>query len=289
MVHADDTRFLQVVELATGRVLSQSPLTWANHPGGAVLPSGDAVLIYEPSTGESFVLDVRTGEQTPSPVPPTEASEVVFSESGELVATADRSGDVVIRDGATFEVVHRLNAAEPISPFLAMAFSDDDRFLLTVHPTGGRLWDVASGQLIGQRIPTLEATAPSAIPGQATHLLTASEQWVQIWDLDVDRWGELRAEQRAETSRGRSGSRSDRGPGVSRHLSPVAGHVSPITVATSAGLVAGVAARDVVSVKGVPYGASTGGRSRFRQPQPIEPWAGVLDASSYADACPQPP
>ena len=58
--------------------------------------------------------------------------------------------------------------------------------------------------------------------------------------------------------------------------------------ATSAGLVAGVDAHGVVSFKGVPYGASTGGSNRFRPPQPVEPWGGVLDASSYSDACPQP-
>jgi DNA-binding CsgD family transcriptional regulator/WD40 repeat protein len=191
MIHADSPNSLDVVELATGHLLFRSPLTWASHPGGAVLPGRDAVLVFNPDNGESFVLDVRTGEETPSPLPAGEAAIVAFSHSGKLVATADLSGEVVVRDGATFEVLHRLNAAEPVSPFMSMAFSDDDRFLLTVHPTGGRLWDVASGLIIGQRIPTLEATAPSALPGQATHLLTAARQWVQIWDLDVGRWEDI--------------------------------------------------------------------------------------------------
>ena len=191
MVHANAPISLDVVELGNGPGPSGVRSTWASHPGGAVLPGRDAVLIFNPDNGESFVLDVRTGEETPSLLPAGEAAIVAFSHSGKLVATADLSGDVVVRDGSTFEVLHRLNAAEPVSPFMSMSFSDDERFLLTVHPTGGRLWDVASGQIIGERIPTMEATAPSALPGKATHLLTAAKQWVQIWDLDVDRWEEL--------------------------------------------------------------------------------------------------
>ena len=60
-------------------------------------------------------------------------------------------------------------------------------------------------------------------------------------------------------------------------------------VATAAGVLAGVTDGGVVTFKGVPYGASTAGSNRFRPPQPVEAWDGVLDASFYRDACPQPP
>ena len=52
--------------------------------------------------------------------------------------------------------------------------------------------------------------------------------------------------------------------------------------------IAGVESAGVVAFKGVPYGASTGGSNRFRPPQPVEPWDGTLDASGFAEACPQP-
>ncbi|WP_223693650.1 carboxylesterase/lipase family protein [Leifsonia poae] len=58
-------------------------------------------------------------------------------------------------------------------------------------------------------------------------------------------------------------------------------------VPTDSGLLRGMDSAAVVSLLGVPYGATTGGANRFRAPQPVEPWSGVRDALAFGPSAPQ--
>lgn len=59
-------------------------------------------------------------------------------------------------------------------------------------------------------------------------------------------------------------------------------------VETGEGAVIGeVTAAGSFAYRGIPYGASTGGANRFRPPQPVRRWDGVLEAFGYGPTCPQ--
>ena len=61
-------------------------------------------------------------------------------------------------------------------------------------------------------------------------------------------------------------------------------------VATQAGLVSGVPARDptITVYKGIPFAAPPVGDLRWKAPQPPLPWAGVRKADQFGPSCPQP-
>jgi para-nitrobenzyl esterase len=61
----------------------------------------------------------------------------------------------------------------------------------------------------------------------------------------------------------------------------IAGMEAPV-VEIAAGKLRGAFSAGIYSFKGVPYGASTAGRNRFKPPEPPVPWAGVRDALVYA-------
>jgi len=63
---------------------------------------------------------------------------------------------------------------------------------------------------------------------------------------------------------------------------------SPI-VEIASGKIRGSASNGVDSFKGIPYGAPTSGRNRFKPPQNPEPWAGVRDALILTGHAPQAP
>src|SRR5205085_3554136 len=55
------------------------------------------------------------------------------------------------------------------------------------------------------------------------------------------------------------------------------------------GLISGVTADGVTSFKGVPFAAPPVGDLRWKAPQPVIAWQGVLPANTFGAECPQAP
>jgi hypothetical protein len=68
-------------------------------------------------------------------------------------------------------------------------------------------------------------------------------------------------------------------------LIPLASIAAPIKV--DGGLVEGTAEEGMTVYKGIPFASPPIGNLRWRPPQPVKSWDGVLQANKYAPACPQ--
>jgi len=58
-------------------------------------------------------------------------------------------------------------------------------------------------------------------------------------------------------------------------------------VETSTGVVRGIANTGIKIFRGIPYGADTGGRSRFMPPRKPAPWTGARNCIGYGPISPQ--
>jgi para-nitrobenzyl esterase len=64
---------------------------------------------------------------------------------------------------------------------------------------------------------------------------------------------------------------------------------SLVRVRTESGVVQGAVEHGVVAFKGIPYAAPPVGQLRWRPPQPVKPWSGILNAVRYGPDCMQVP
>jgi len=67
------------------------------------------------------------------------------------------------------------------------------------------------------------------------------------------------------------------------------GDLEPLHVKVENGAISGVREGDVIAFKGVPFAAPPVGELRWRRPQPVSNWEGILDAHDYASDCMQEP
>lgn len=77
------------------------------------------------------------------------------------------------------------------------------------------------------------------------------------------------------------------GIGLAVMVSAASAASDAAAVQIDSGKLKGVEANGVISFKGIPFAAPPVGNLRWRNPQPVQPWDGVLDASAFGLSCMQ--
>lgn len=76
---------------------------------------------------------------------------------------------------------------------------------------------------------------------------------------------------------------------LSLFLVATVSHAEPRTTTVTGGVVRGDVTDGIASFKGIPFAAPPIGELRWRWPQPVKPWRGIRDASTFAPSCMQSP
>ena len=182
---------IQVNALSTGQRLATFPIT-DNFLGTSlsVPPSGASILAGHKRTGDSFVIDTTTWTVETSGLESGAVTASMYSPDGRYLVTVDVLGDLTLRDAASRKPLRRFQADTGAANSLGANpfFSDDGRYLVSAHDGAGRLWDVETGQLIGQPIASLADSSPTAVAGTRPGFVAATKRWVQYWRFDPKEW-----------------------------------------------------------------------------------------------------
>ena len=131
--------------------------------------------------------DLRTGKAEPFAT----SLELFYTPSRTQLATVQPDGLVVMRDTKTFQPTGRTFLTQrSTNSDQIVAFSPDERHMLTVSEGRAQLWDFVSGERIGDPFPAADAYT-SNVSVDFRWLLTGIDDRIVRWDLGVDRWAEI--------------------------------------------------------------------------------------------------
>jgi len=133
------------------------------------MPDPGVLVVYRADTGEV----VRRFDQ------PARCSCVAFSPDGSLLAVGDAGGAIILREVATWQVKHSLQAGA--TPLVRLAFAPKGRWLASASEDAVRLWDLGSCDLVATA--SEDAVAAIAFDATGDRLFTASGRVVRVRDV----------------------------------------------------------------------------------------------------------
>ncbi len=184
---------LEVYSLPNGEPVASLPLEDGLNLLTGSRSQPDRIVAFNITSGNARVVNTRTWTIEASPFEPASVIGAAFSEDGTLLATVGQSGEIVIRDGLSYERIRTLTGDSGVNGSFGglLAFSDDDRYLLSAVDGQAQLWDVATGTPIGGPISIAPGVNAIAYSGTAVGFVGIANGRVQNWRLDPSTWKDL--------------------------------------------------------------------------------------------------
>jgi DNA-binding SARP family transcriptional activator/WD40 repeat protein len=188
---------VNVVDLDTGDVVGElwppgetATLDWSADGGRLVHTTTDGVVT-------TWATDTWTVLATPGlGTEPGTALLARDTPDGRHLATVDPAGVVSLREpesGAVRSTLTRATRATPTGVLHSQGpwFSLDGSVMLTSFDGAVRLWDAEAGVPIGAPFPNDAGIEPGGADGRPPRLVTAVDQHLLVWNLDMSTWPEL--------------------------------------------------------------------------------------------------
>lgn len=121
---------------------------------------------------------------------------VSFSISGNYLAVIDDEASIHILDAETMQESGPLLVGLGATGFFSrVEFSSDDKYVLTTADGVGRLWDRASGIVIGDAFPNDASFFPAETAADGSlRMVTRTDDHIRVWTLEPDNWATLACE-----------------------------------------------------------------------------------------------
>jgi serine/threonine protein kinase/WD40 repeat protein len=174
---------VEVRDVLTGqRVGPDLPLDEAPI-AGAIAPGARAVALITPKAAR--VWDMASGQLRKLPGSTDWEALAAFHPDGRVLVTREKNSIIRLWDLAA----NSINLPAPLGGGVEYALSGDVRRLVTLQPGHmAHLWDVATGQTIGQALDLADAMSHAALSLDGRRIAFWGQDSLRIWDADEARW-----------------------------------------------------------------------------------------------------
>jgi DNA-binding SARP family transcriptional activator/WD40 repeat protein len=189
---ADSYGTVRVWDLQTGAAIAELDNLRGSEIRSVSFSADGSLLIATTHGGGHHMWETTTWRTSKTPTDLGKVLVAAFGPDGRHLATVDEDGEIAIRDADSMEVVDVLTGSGPPDALGGhLYWSNDGSLLVSLFEENGRLWDVETGQQIGDPFPNDPGIFAGAQTGDVPQLVTKVGDAIHTWNLDVDSWPDI--------------------------------------------------------------------------------------------------